>query len=138
MLEPRAFVEVVRTVSVQYPIPFILACLLVFALLCFGGSAAATAPLSWMLAVTGCASAACALVLVIYATVWKTELLRSERHSLLSRAFDVMLDKRANRNARSKAGQIVEGFLLADATTSRVPRPPVEGGTTSSAEDENE
>lgn len=109
--DQRAFREVVRTVTVDYPIPFLFASLLTFALGCFGLSAAAAAPISLLLAAAGVISTMSALVIVFYAILFRTDLLRSERHSLLTRAIDVMLDSDAPEAMRDRAGKIVDGLI---------------------------
>ena len=120
MIDPSGFREVIRTVSVQYPVPFVLALFLAFALACFGLAAAASPPISWVIGFAGAVAAACAAVLAFFAFFVRRELLRSEHHSLMSRAFDILLDKEAGDNARSHAGKIVEGQLLPPVDTRKI------------------
>jgi hypothetical protein len=52
-METRGFQEAIRTATVTYPISFAFAVLLLFALVCFGGSLLADGTLRWVLAGTG-------------------------------------------------------------------------------------
>ena len=82
MFETSGFREVVRSVNVSYPIPFLATVLLAFALACLGASLAAIGALRWALAGIGCFAALSAIGLVGYATLRKPELLRSEEWTL--------------------------------------------------------
>jgi hypothetical protein len=135
MLEPRALREVVRTVSVQYPIPFLVACLLASSLFFFGLNAAFP---DWALRAAGGLALVCACGFAGYAILVRPDLLRSERYSLTNRAFDIMLDKQASRQSRLQAGQIVESTLLANAGAEKVPHPRTDGRTAPGTENGNE
>lgn len=79
-METRGFQEAIRTATVTYPIPFAFAVLLLFALLCFGGSLLAEGALRWVLVGTALFSTVSSVGLLAYAVLFNTELLRSERH----------------------------------------------------------
>jgi hypothetical protein len=81
-MDARIFQEAIRSATVTYPIPFIFGVLLLFAVLCLGGSALVSDWLRILLALLGTASATGAFALVAYAVRSKPELLRSEQHVL--------------------------------------------------------
>ena len=86
-MDPATFREIVRTVTVSYPIPFLFACLIAVLLFCFVGAAVVPAPLAWVFAATGVVSFLVAVGIAIFAVLRRPELLRSERHSLVSRVL---------------------------------------------------
>lgn len=92
MLNPRAFREVVRSVTVSYPVPFMFAAMLAFALACLGGALAAGGAFRWLLAAIGSIFAAAALFVVLYAMLRAPRLLRSERFELAHRVLDLIGD----------------------------------------------
>ena len=92
MLEPSGFREAIKTADVAHPIPFLFVVLLAFALACFGVAVAASDLLRWFVVGTGLVSAASAIAMALFAMVARPELLRSERHSLITRAIDVLED----------------------------------------------
>lgn len=136
--DPGGFREIARTVRIEYPIPYICVALGALALACFALTIVVPPAISWLVAGMGAMALLGAVGLPVYAMVYRPELLRSERHSLMTRAFDVMLDKGATQDARSKAGQIVEGTLLAHANGPRLTHPPTPVRTTSNPEVEDE
>jgi hypothetical protein len=100
MLNPRAFREVVRSVTVSYPVPFIFAAMLAFALACLGGALAAGGALRWLLAAIGSLFAAAALFVVLYAILREPRLLRSERFELAHRMLDLIGDNEVDQVIR--------------------------------------
>ena len=79
-MDARLFQEAIRSATVTYPIPFIFGVLLLFAVLCLGGSALVADWLRILLAIIGTLSFTGAIALVAYAVRSKPELLRSEQH----------------------------------------------------------
>ena len=92
MLEPSGFREAIKTADVAHPIPFLFVVLLGFSISCFGVAAVAGDLLRWVVAGVGVISAASAIGMAIFAMIARPELLRSERHSLITRAIDVLGD----------------------------------------------
>ena len=105
MFETSGFREVVRSVNVSYPIPFLAAVLLAFALACLGASLAAIGALRWALAGIGCFAALSAIGLVGSATLRKPELLRSEEWTLANRYIDLFGDSQMEEVIRRRAGR---------------------------------
>jgi hypothetical protein len=138
MLEPRMLSEIVRTARIEYPIPYLSVVLGAIGVTCLTLTAFIHATAAAVATVLGGLAGLAAISLPVWAALSRPDLLRSERHSLMSRAFDVMLDKDASREARSKAGEIVEATLLADASGPRVPRPRIETRKTPTPEVEDE
>jgi hypothetical protein len=75
--ESRGFREVVRTVTVSYPISFQIAALLTFTLGCFGGALVASDALRWLFAGVGASTPFAAIGFAGYAMLRKPDLLRS-------------------------------------------------------------
>jgi len=99
----RAFREAIRTVTVSYPIPFLVTVLLASAVLIFSLSAlVGTGVLRWLLAGCAIATMLTALGIVVYGVGRRPELLRSERFTLLSRYFEVIGDSAMTPEARSQ------------------------------------
>jgi hypothetical protein len=92
MIGASGFRETIRTATVSHPIPFILAVLLAFALACFGGAAAATGVVSWIMAAAALFSMLSGIAITCYAVAFKESLLRSERHSLVMRYIEAVGD----------------------------------------------
>ena len=109
-LPPGAMREVIRTVTVSYPVPFMLAALLTFALGCFGLSAAAHDGLAWLLGAIGGLASLIAFGLAGYAVLRKPELLRSERYSLMHRYMDVLDNSDMDAATQERLGQMISGF----------------------------
>lgn len=138
MSDPGNFREIARTVRIDYPIPYVSVVLAALALGCFGWATIQTAPISWVTEGLGVFAGLAALALPIYAVLRRPDLLRSERHSLVSRAIDIMLDKQASQKARVQAGQIVESALLAEVSAEKVPHPWTDGSRSTGTENGNE
>jgi hypothetical protein len=94
-MDARLFQEAIRSATVTYPVPFILGTLLLFALLCLGGSALVdrTDWLHGLLAVIGAFSGISAIGIVVYAVRFRPELLRSEHHVLRMTVANIIGDK---------------------------------------------
>jgi hypothetical protein len=117
MIDPSGFREVVRTVTVHYPVPFVLALLSAFALACFGLAAIMASPLNVIAGLVGAFSGAGMVGLSAYVFLLRPELLRSEKHSLVSRAFDIFLDPETSNIAREQTGRVVDALLAGEAVT---------------------
>jgi hypothetical protein len=109
-MDTRSFREAVRTVTVSYPVPFILAASLAFALTCLAGAVISSGGLRWLLAGVGTLAALNAMFLASYAVLWKPDLLRSERHSLLNRYLDVLEDSDTSKSTRDRFGRVIIGY----------------------------
>lgn len=110
MAAPRTFREVVRTVTVSYPVPFVVACLVAAGLICFGLAATARDSLAWIIAGTGAITLLSACGMAAYAVLRRPDLLRSERFSLLNRYFDALSDSDIDKEVRDRIGRVIEGF----------------------------
>jgi hypothetical protein len=64
----------------------------------------------------------------VFAAVRRAELLRSERHSIVTRAIDMMRDKPASESTRRQAGKLLEGLML-ERGMSKKQLPPTAAGT---------
>jgi len=116
----RAFHEVVRTVTVSYPIPFMMTCLLAFALGCIGFAMTTATPwIAAVLIVTACLIALAAVAFGGYALLRRPDLLRSERFNLLNRYIDVVGDHEVNRAGLDRT---MLAFLDEDVPKKAVPR----------------
>jgi hypothetical protein len=133
MIEPGSFREATRTVTVSYPIPFLVATLLAFGLGCFGGALAAWGPLRWVFVGIGAFTALIAIGLAVYAVLHKPDLLRSERYSLFNRYFDMLGDAEMDQAARDAAGKTILGFI--EPAVPKHARNDRSGNTTASNED---
>lgn len=109
-LTPGAMREVVRTVTVSYPVPFMLAALLTFALGCFGLAAAVHSGIAWLFGSIGGLASLMAFGFAGYAVLRKPELLRSERYSLLQRYIDVLDNSDMDAAAQERLGKLISGF----------------------------
>jgi hypothetical protein len=85
---------------------------LIFVLLfCFGGAAALReGPLAWLFAAVGAISFAVAAGIAIFAIWRRPELLRSERHSLISRYIDLLDDGDMDQSSRDAVGRMIDSF----------------------------
>ncbi|MCX7383157.1 MAG: hypothetical protein NT133_17495 [Alphaproteobacteria bacterium] len=92
MLEPSGFREAIKTADVSHPIPFLFVVLLAFAVSCFGVAVLAGDLLRWVVAGAGVIAMTSAIGMAIFAMIARPELLRSERHSLVTRAIDILGD----------------------------------------------
>ena len=91
----RLFQEVTRTVTVSYPVPFMLACLLAFALGCFGvASTLSFGFFAGSILAAGMFAMVAAVFFAGYALLRRPDLLRSERFNLMNRYIDVRGDDR--------------------------------------------
>jgi hypothetical protein len=109
-LTPGAMREVVRTVTVSYPVPFMLAALLTFALGCFGLAAAVQGEIAWLFGSIGGLASLIAFGFGGYAVLRKPELLRSERYSLMQRYMDVLDNSDMDAAAQERLGKLISGF----------------------------
>ena len=139
-MDTRSFREIVRTVTVSYPIPFLFALLIapsaVLAngvvqggvlsyllrnqgigtgrqslLFCFTGAAVLQGPKSWVFAATGIVSFLVAVGIAIYAVMRKPDLLRSERYSLVNRYIDLLEDGDMDQTTRDAAAKTIDGYM---------------------------
>ena len=114
MIEPRSFREATRTVTVSYPIPFLVATLLAFSLGCFGGALATSAALRWALTGTGALTTLAAVGFAADAVLHKPDLLRSERYSVLNRYIDLVGDNEMSTTDRATLDRTMLAFLDED------------------------
>jgi len=120
-MTPSTFREIVRTVTVSYPIPFMFAVLIAVLLFCFSGAAIVREPLAWIFAATGVTAFIVAVGVAIFAIVRRPDLLRSERYSLVNRYIDVVGDNEMNRPDRAGLDRTVLAFLEEDVPKKAVP-----------------
>ena len=106
-MDARIFQEAIRSATVTYPIPFIFGILLLFALLCLGGSALVSDWLRVLLAALGTASVAGAFALIGYTVRSKPELLRSERHVLKMTMAHIIGDRDMDAATRERLSHAV-------------------------------
>jgi Na+(H+)/acetate symporter ActP len=106
-MDARILHEAIRSATVTYPIPFVFSVLLLFAVLCLGGSMVATEWLRVLLAVLGTGSAVSAIALVAYAIISRPETLRSEQHVLSMRMAQMIGDKDTDPAVRERLSQLV-------------------------------
>jgi hypothetical protein len=76
--------------------------LLLFALLCLGGSFGADDGLRWLLAGTGVVGALVAFLTWFYALFRRPQLLRSERHQEIVRLIDLIGDSEIDQATRAE------------------------------------
>jgi hypothetical protein len=106
-MDARTFQEAIRSATVTYPIPFVFAVLLLFALLCLGGSLFSGDWHSVFLAILGGFCALAAITLVACAFAFKPELLRSEQHVLRMTMANVIGDRDMPPDARERVSHAV-------------------------------
>ncbi len=135
MSDPGVVREIVRTARIEFPVPYICVVLVVLAMGGMGLASFQSTPLSWFSEGLGLLSGIAAIALPLYAAVRKPELLRSERHIMVSQAFTVLLDKDITQEARTQIGKIVDGVLLADAEEHKIARKQLPNPTFSVTED---
>lgn len=111
MIGSGGFREAIRTSTVSYPIPFMFAALLAFALACFGLATLSLDALRWVLAVIGALCTLGAVGLAAYAVVFREGLLRSERHSLAQRYIEALGDSDMDQAARDALSRTILGFV---------------------------
>jgi hypothetical protein len=110
MIGPEGFREAIRTATVAYPIPFIFAAALAFALASFGLATLFSDAVRWVVVLTGAAAALTALVLAAYAVIFREDLLRSERHSLVVRYIQALGDGDMDAATRAELRRTIIGF----------------------------
>jgi hypothetical protein len=100
-MDSRVFQEAIRSATVTYPVPFIFSVLLLFAVICFGGCAFTIDWLHVLLGIIGAGSAVSAVAIVMYAILFKPELLRSEHHVQSMTIAQIIGDKDMDQTTRS-------------------------------------
>jgi hypothetical protein len=110
-METRGFQQAIRTATVTYPIPFMVGILLLFALLCFGGSIAAEGAHRWVLIGTAVTVAVVALGILIYAVCVRPDLLRSESHVLMMTITNIIGDKEMAPEQRQRVNHALSDVL---------------------------
>jgi hypothetical protein len=106
-MDARILQEAIRSATVTYPIPFVFGVLLLFAVLCLGGSLLTNDWLQILFAALGAASAVSAVSLVAFAIISRPEMLRSEHHVLSMRMAQMIGDKDMDPALRERLGQMV-------------------------------
>jgi len=115
--DPGSFREIVRTAKTEYPIPYLSAVLGALALSCLGLTADIPAAAAFAAGALGMLAGPAAIGLPVRAALRRPELLRSERHSLANRAFDVFLDPETSASAREQTGSVMNAFLAGEGMT---------------------
>ncbi len=106
-MDARLFQQAIRTATVTYPIPFVFGILLLFAILCFGGSLLAHDGLITLFATIGTLSAISAIALVAYAVCSRPDLLRSEKHVLSMTMAHILGDKDMDVGTRERISHVM-------------------------------
>jgi hypothetical protein len=106
-MDARTFQEAIRSATVTYPIPFVFAVLLLFAILCLGGSLVSSGWHSVFLTILGGFCAVAAIALVTCAFAFKPELLRSEQHVLRMTMASIIGDRDMPPDARERVSHAV-------------------------------
>ncbi len=108
-MDARVFQEAIRSATVTYPIPFIFGILLLFALLCLGGSALVDKS-DWLhdlFAVMGAVSGVSAIGVAVYSVRFRPDLLRSEHHVLRMTVANIIGDKEMDPATRDNLSRTV-------------------------------
>jgi hypothetical protein len=108
-MDARLFQEAIRSATVTYPIPFMFGVLLLFALLCLGGSAFVDKA-DWLhdlLAIVGAISGLSAIGIAVYAIRFNPDLLRSEHHVLRMTVANIIGDKEMDPATRDHLSRTV-------------------------------
>lgn len=132
-MDARTFQEAIRSATVTYPIPFVFAVLLLFAILCLGGSLVSSGWHSVFLSALGGFCAMAAIGLVACAFVFKPELLRSEQHVSRMTMAGIIGDRDMPPDARERVSRAVlaaEGPLRPKSSDRDAERPDTHGGGT--------
>lgn len=123
-MDTSYFREIIRTVTVSYPVPFMVASFLAVFFFCFTGAAIVHAPLNWLFAATGLVAFLAAVGIAIYAITRRSDLLRSERHSLVSRVIDLLDDGDMDQATRAAMAKTIDGFMGESVPKKAIPRSP--------------
>jgi hypothetical protein len=118
------FREIVRTVTVSYPISFIFAGLLAVFFFSFTGAAVLHEPMNWIFAAAGIFAVLVAVGIVIFGIVRRPDLLRSERHSLATRVMDMLDDGDMDPATRAAMAKTIDGFMEEGVPKKSLPRSP--------------
>ena len=121
-MDTSHFREIVRTVTVSYPVPFLFAGLLAVFFFSFTGAALLHEPMSWIFAAIGIIAFLVAAGLAVYGIVRRPELLRSERHSLVSRFIDLLDDGDMDQATRAAMAKTIDGFMEESVPKKAMPR----------------
>jgi len=89
---------------------------------CFGLASAISNPLSWLFAGIGSLSAISGIGLAGFSVLRRPELLRSERHTLMTRYFDLLGDSDMPDGQRRSAGQLMSRYIGGDVSKKQVVR----------------
>jgi Na+(H+)/acetate symporter ActP len=106
-MDARILQEAIRSATVTYPIPFVFGVLLLFAVLCLGGSLITTDWLRILFAALGVVSALSAIAFVAFAITFRPETLRSEQHVLSMRMAQMIGDKDMDPALRERLSHLV-------------------------------
>lgn len=109
MIEPSGFREIARSVSTSYPIPFVFALCLAFAVLTPGGAIFTDAPLRCVFVGFAGLSVLFAFGLITRAASRRQELLRSEKLEIAHRVLDRIGDSDLSPQTIDQVGRILLG-----------------------------
>lgn len=110
-MDSGSFREVLKTVHVSYPIPFVFACLLAFGLFGFSGAFFSSGWLQVVLAGFGGLSSCIAFLIILYGVFLRPNLLRSERFEIAMRGFDILGDDHFNPQEKEFAFRQTSVYL---------------------------
>jgi len=130
-MDARVFQEAIRSATVSYPIPFVFGILLLFAVLCLGGSLLSSGWQCVFISALGGFCAVAAVALVACAFAFRPELLRSEQHVLRMTMASIIGDRDMPPDTRERVSRAVleAGGPLRPKSAGQAPgRPETNGG----------
>jgi hypothetical protein len=101
-MDPQGFQQAIRTTTATYPIPFLVGIILLFALLCFGGSIVATDAVRWIMVATAAFAAVAGIGVLAYTVFAKPDLLRSESHVQMMTIVNIVGDEEMDTEQRQR------------------------------------
>lgn len=110
-MDSGSFREVLKTVHVSYPIPFVFTCLLAFGFFGFSGAFFSSGWLQVVLAGFGGLSSCIAFLIILYGVFLRPNLLRSERFEIAMRGFDILGDDHFNPQEKEFAFRQISNYL---------------------------
>ena len=101
-MDPRLFQQAIRSATVTYSVPFLVAVFLLFGLLCLGGAIFVGDALRWVLAGLACLAVVVASFGALYGILVRPDLLRSEAHEFRMTVAEIVGDPDVDRGVRSE------------------------------------
>ena len=101
-MDPRLFQQAIRSATVTYSVPFLVAIFLLFGLLCLGGAMFVNDALRWLIGGCGCLAVAVAAFCALYGLLVRPDMLRSEAHEFRMTIAEIVGDPDVDREVRSE------------------------------------